>query len=214
VEWGIIPFLYERKNWMVHNHFNQNWILRITALGLLAFIAAVAFPGLSGNVALAQSAGAPELVYETILNGAQFDQGIDMAVNAAGEVFLLARAYDTSNDVMVVKLSASGDVLFTKYLRGSAHDYGTGIAVDAAGDVYVGGWTDSADFPILNAIQLVKNGTRDAFIAKLSGNDGSLIFSTFFAGSQCWWHLGCLRQSSIGKRRPPGLQHLSRWQLL
>jgi hypothetical protein len=170
---------------MAHKRLTKNWLPLVPALLLLVLITSITFLGLDGKEVLAQSTGAQQLGYETILNGAQFEQGLDMAVNAVGEAFVLARAYDTTNDVMVVKLSSSGDVLFTKYLRGSAQDYGTGIAVDTFGDVYVGGWTDSADFPILNASQPIKNGvTRDAFIAKLSGDDGSLIFSTFFGGSR------------------------------
>ena len=114
-----------------------------------------------------------------------FDSGIDIAVDAAGNAYVLGRVYDTDNDVGIAKLSPNGSVLYTTYLRGSSGDFGGGIALDAAGDIYVAGATDSADFPILNAIKPVKeNVTREGFITKLANGDGSLLFSTFFGGNR------------------------------
>ncbi len=125
----------------------------------------------------------PTIVYETIIGGAT--SGYDIAVDGAGNAYIIARVYDTNNDVMVAKLSADGTLLYTTFLRGSKGDFGGGIALDDSGSVYIAGSTDSADFPILNAIQSQKNGvTRDAFIAKLAGQDGSLLFSTYFGGSR------------------------------
>jgi PKD repeat protein len=125
----------------------------------------------------------PTIVYETIIGGAT--SGIDIAVDVAGNAYVIARAYDTNNDVMVAKLSADGALQYATYLSGSSGDFGTGIALDGLGDVYIAGGTDSSDFPILNAMQSVKNGvTRDAFVAKLAAQDGSLLFSTYFGGSR------------------------------
>ncbi|MFN2195402.1 MAG: SBBP repeat-containing protein, partial [Anaerolineales bacterium] len=127
----------------------------------------------------------PTIVYETTLNLGYFDGGLDLTTDSAGNVYVLARVYDTNNDVLIAKLSPNGTLLFTTYLRGSSGDFGSGITLDSAGDIYVAGATDSADFPILNAAQPVKSGvTRDAFITKIAGNDGSLLFSTFFGGSR------------------------------
>ena len=72
----------------------------------------------------------PTYVYQAIFNGAQFDSGRDEVVDDAGNAYILARAYDTSNDVMVVKLSPTGSVLFVTYLRGSQTDYGTGLTLE------------------------------------------------------------------------------------
>jgi hypothetical protein len=127
----------------------------------------------------------PTIVYDTTLNLGYFDSGLDITTDSAGNAYIIGRVYDTNNDVLIAKLSPNGGLAFATYLRGSAGDFGDGIALDASGDIYVAGATDSADFPILNAAQPVKNGvTRDAFIAKLSGADGALLFSTFFGGSR------------------------------
>jgi hypothetical protein len=127
----------------------------------------------------------PTIVYETTLDLGGFDRGHDIAIDAAGNAFVLGRVYDTNNDVLIAKLSPNGTLLYATYLRGSKLDYGGGIALDDAGGVYIAGLTDSDDFPILNAVQAVKNGvTRDAFITKLAAADGSLMFSTYFGGSR------------------------------
>ena len=125
----------------------------------------------------------PTIVYETTFNAGNFSHGQDIAIDAAGNAYVLVRVYDWDNDVGIVKLSPNGSVLYATYLRGGGGDFGHGITLDAAGDIYVAGATDSSNFPILNAIQPVRN-RRDAFITKLAGGDGSLLFSTFFGGSR------------------------------
>ncbi|MAT97694.1 MAG: hypothetical protein CL608_11165 [Anaerolineaceae bacterium] len=126
----------------------------------------------------------PTIVYETTTSLANFDSGRDIAVDASGNVYVVGRAYDANNDIFVAKLSANGTLLYTTYLRGSRLDYSRGITLDDAGGVYLAGWTDSTDFPILNAMQPTKNGNRDAFIAKLSAQSGALLFSTYFGGNR------------------------------
>jgi len=127
----------------------------------------------------------PTIVYETIQGLGDFSHGLDIAIDAAGNAYILGRVYDSNNDVGIVKLSPDGSVLYTTYLRGNKGDFGGGITLDAAGDIYIAGATDSLDFPILNAIKPVKDGvTREGFITKLANGDGSLLFSTFFGGSR------------------------------
>jgi len=127
----------------------------------------------------------PTIVYETIQGLGDFSDGLDIAIDAAGNAYVLGRVYDSNNDVGIVKLSPDGSVLYTTYLRGNKGDFGGGISLDAAGDIYIAGGTDSLDFPILNAIKPVKDGvTREGFITKLANGDGSLLFSTFFGGSR------------------------------
>ena len=63
-----------------------------------------------------QAADEATYVYQTIFDGAQFDSGRDEVVDEIGNAYILARAYNSSNDVMVVKLSPTGAVLFTTYV--------------------------------------------------------------------------------------------------
>ena len=144
----------------------------LLAVTLLVVVGAPSLPA-------AQAAG-PSFVYETTFSGAQFDSGHDEVVDASGNAYVLARAYDTSNDVMIVKLSPSGAVLFVTYLRGSLNDWGTGLALDGQGGLLVCGWTDSSDFPVVNAAQPVKDASRSAFLSRLSTATGAVVYSSFF----------------------------------
>ena len=126
----------------------------------------------------------PTFVYETTVDGFYLSSGRGMAVDGEGNAYVIGSAYadHVHLDVLVIKLGPDGTELWTTYIQGSGHDYATGVAVDNAGDVYVTGWTDSDDFPILNAIKETRTH-RDAFVMKLSTEDGTLLFSTYFGGS-------------------------------
>lgn len=124
------------------------------------------------------------VVYETTLVETGFEGGRDIAVDANDNAYVIARSYDTNNDLLVVKLDPAGNVVWTKLIAGNGHDFGTGIVADNNGDVYIVGTTHSSDFPVVNAYQPTRNGFVDAFLLKLSGQDGSIIFSTYFGGSR------------------------------
>jgi hypothetical protein len=128
----------------------------------------------------------PSFVYQTIYNGATFDSGLDEVVDDSGNAYILARAYfdRTTNDVMIVKLSPGGAVLFVTYLRGHLNDYGEGIALDGQGGLLVSGWTDSDDFPVVDAAQPVKDNNRSGFLARLSTADGTIVYSSFFGANR------------------------------
>ena len=121
-------------------------VLLATMLSLLAFQSHV--------LAAGQTDATPTFVYQTNYNGGSFDSGgHDEVVDSAGNAYIVESVYDsiTSNDVLVVKLSSSGSVLFTTYLRGSKLDWGASLALDGQGGLLVAGFTDSPDFPLVDA---------------------------------------------------------------
>ncbi len=140
------------------------------------------------------------LSYATYLGGSSSDIGIDIEVDAAGNTYVsgitrssdfpaTSGAYDTTFngggwDGFVVKLNTSGSLIsFGTYIGGSNSDGGH-IAVDAAGNVYVGGGTDSLDFPTTTgAYDTTFNGVADAFVAKLNHSGSLLIYATYLGGS-------------------------------
>ncbi len=88
------------------------------------------------------------------------------------------------SDAYFLKLAPSGkSLVFSSYLGGKGYDSGIAIAVDAAGYVFVGGQTDSRDFPVKNAIQSSSAGRRDVFIAKFTPDGKSLVFATYLGSS-------------------------------
>jgi hypothetical protein len=59
-----------------------------------------------------------------------------------------------------------------------------GVASDSAGNAYVTGFTPATDFPARNALQPNYGGDNaDAFVAKISADGSTLLYSTFLGGN-------------------------------
>src|SRR5581483_10559629 len=125
----------------------------------------------------------PVVVYGTYLGGASRDLGGGVAVDAAGNAYVVGSTVSadfpvTANalqvkhggipnsgvselganwiyDVFVAKFSPDGSKLvYSTFLGGSGTDVGTAIAVDRSGNAVVAGQTNSQNFPIASgAIQ-------------------------------------------------------------
>jgi hypothetical protein len=148
----------------------------------------------------------PVLSYATYLGGSGRDDGLGIAVDAAGQAyvtgFTVSADFPTvhplqptlnGGDAFVAKLTADGSALvYATYLGGSYDfEFGTGIAVDAAGAAYVTGQTGSADFPTTpGAFQTTLAGggdcggrpCDDAFVVKLTADGSALVYATYLGG--------------------------------
>lgn len=146
------------------------------------------------------------LVYFTYLGGSHDDGAYDMALNAAGNVYLTGFTDSTDfplknplfsflhgtpdvqlniypNDAFVAELNAAGNgLVFSTYLGGNEEDAGVGIAVDANGYIYVTGYTDSANFPYKTGYQNWYGGNDDAFVTKFTPGGTALVYSTYLGG--------------------------------
>lgn len=80
-------------------------------------------------------------------------------------------------DGFIAKLSPSGSALvYSSYLGGTDEDTPSGVGLDAEGNAYVGGITDSVDFPVLNAYQ--RQGAPAAFVTKFLAAGSQIGYST------------------------------------
>jgi hypothetical protein len=88
------------------------------------------------------------------------------------------------NDVFVAKLTADGSALvFSTYLGGNGNEGPQNVELDSLGNIVVGGRTASTDFPTVNAVDATYAGpVEDAFLAKLTPDGSSLVFSTYIGG--------------------------------
>jgi hypothetical protein len=146
------------------------------------------------------------LVYATYLGGSGGEWGEGIAVDAAGSAYLTGNTnsvnFPTANpvqatlrgsrdtfgggtDIFVAKVNPDGSALvYSTYLGGSNNEWQPRVAVDVAGYTYVTGYTQSTDFPTVNAIQQAfGGGWSDAFVAKLNAAGSALVYSTYLGGN-------------------------------
>lgn len=137
------------------------------------------------------------IAWSTFLGGSDRDQGRGIAVDARGAVFVagstdsldfpVAHALQPrladGRDAFVAKLNPDGRGLaYSTFLGGAGYELAYGIAVDPAGRALLTGYTDSADWPLADALQPVPGGGIDAFVATLTPGGDRLVFSTFLGG--------------------------------
>lgn len=164
------------------------------------------------------------IIYGTYLGGNRNDQPHSMVVDGSGNLYIAGRTYssnfptvnaydatynsaaDTTADIVVVKLNATGNALLgSTYIGGSgedgvnmtstwnvttslkhsyADDARSEIIIDNAGNAYIAASTRSSNFPTANAVQTNLSGsTQDGVVFKLSSNLSTLLWSTYLGGS-------------------------------
>ena len=161
--------------------------------------------------------GLTTLSFSTYLGGSGDDAALALAVDAAGNSYITGftaspnfpvstGAFSTTyhgptsligqrpslfGDAFVAKFDPNGQRIFSTYLGGNDDDIGNGIGVDGAGNIYIGGLTNSADFPVASAIISKFAGTAGGsspishgFVAEISADGKTLPFSTYLGGSK------------------------------
>jgi uncharacterized repeat protein (TIGR01451 family) len=138
------------------------------------------------------------IVYSTALAGNGVDIGLAIAVDPSGSAYVAGNTFSTNfpttpgsymttlggfNDAFVAKLSSTGQISYATYLGGTFSDSATAIAVDASGNAFVGGTTQSSNFPTTPGAFATSAGGQNAFIVKLNPTGSALIYSTFLGGS-------------------------------
>jgi uncharacterized protein (TIGR03437 family) len=163
------------------------------------------------------------LVYATYLGGSGYDRAFGIAVDAAGNAYVvgdtLSTDFPTKNpiqaalarpsgagqiqlsDIFVAKIDPTGSALvLSTYLGGSGGDTAYAVALDNSGNVYITGQTASPNFPTLNAFQpKLSSGADDldAFVAKINAAGSALVYSTYLGGGQTADHWGTNKGNGI-----------------
>ena len=150
----------------------------------------------------------PVVEFATYLGGSGAEDGLDnmgVALDSTGHIYIAGTTdsadFPTSGDIQdqfsgttdafVAKLDPSGStIIYATYLGGKGLDSGQGIAVDSGGNAYVGGFTDSVDFPVRGPLQGNVGGAVDGFVAKLSPSGSTLVYSTYIGGASLDFVLG------------------------
>ena len=122
------------------------------------------------------------MVYSTYLGGSGLDQASRIAVDSAGNAYIIGTTnspnFPTESllqkrggyyDAFMSKLNPAGSaLLYSTYLGGSGADLGGSIALDSAGDSYGAGSTQSVNFPTTpGAFRTTKGLGTGGFVAKI-----------------------------------------------
>jgi hypothetical protein len=148
------------------------------------------------------SADGSSLIYSTYLGGDDQDRASDIDVDAFGNAYVTGITSSTNfptvnplqpvlsglNDAFVTKINGNGSAIcYSTYLGGTGVEEGSGIAIDSRNNIYVTGWTRSHDFPTVDAVQPIPDGSPDIpdniFVTKLEADGSGLTYSTYLGGS-------------------------------
>jgi len=139
------------------------------------------------------------IAWSTYLGGTGDDEATAVAVDGSGAVYLTGDTASTNfptvkpfqaaigggpRDMFASKIAAGGASLaYSSYLGGSGDDFGAAIVVDSAGVAYVGGSTNSANFPSDSGFQTKSGGAVDGTITALGPAGDVLQFSSYVGGT-------------------------------
>ena len=177
----------------------QAYITGVSSGSLMTTPGAANSAGLGGKDAFVVKLDIPasHFLYSTYLGGSGDDQGLGIAIDNGGAAYVagsttspnlrvinplldLAGNAETSllgpQDAFIARLNPSGSAsTMMAYLGGASSDQANGIVLDQKGNIFLGGTTQSLDFPIVPAgagaagKTTYGGGTSDAFVALING---------------------------------------------
>jgi len=141
-----------------------------------------------------------KLIYSTFIGGSHGDGGFNIVLDSSNNAYITGMTrssdfpttpscYDNSlngdYDALIIKLNSDGsDLLYSTFVGGNGLEYGSGIAIDSTNRIYIGGATESNDFPITDdSFDSSYNGEQDVFLFKVNTENTDLVYSTFIGGS-------------------------------
>ncbi|OGU58702.1 MAG: hypothetical protein A2X64_00010 [Ignavibacteria bacterium GWF2_33_9] len=137
------------------------------------------------------------LVFSTYLGGTSSEYGYAVTVDQLGYPtvagYTNSSNYPTtsgcwdnsynSTDIVVTKFNLNGTgLIFSTYLGGTSSEYGNAIESDANNNIFVGGYTNSSNYPLSSGVIDNYYYSSEGIITKFSPT-GSLQFSTYLGGN-------------------------------
>jgi hypothetical protein len=145
-----------------------------------------------------------QLVYSTYIGGVDKDRANDIAVDSAGNAYIVGETESPdfpvqvgrtttpfqpfaggSQDAFILKLNPTGTQIdYASYLGGTGYERGSGIALDSNGSAYITGQTTSIGLGTAGVFQQNTDPTNgsDAFVAKVNATGNQLLYFTYIGG--------------------------------
>ena len=134
-----------------------------------------------------------QLEYATYFGGKEKDAGLAIALDSYGGITITGRTGSKDTlplrkplqtklaggvDAFIARFDNTGNLVFSSYLGGNKDDQGEDIALDQLADAYLVGGSKSPDkLPLMNPLQSVTGGGKDAYIARIFINSAPQIIS-------------------------------------
>jgi presenilin-like A22 family membrane protease len=162
---------------------------------------ATTIPGFRSAFVTKLNSGGTALIYSTFLGGSGYDGALAIALDAAGNAYVVGGAGSIDFPVtasafqktsltspnatgFVAKLNPAGSALvYSTYLGGSTLEQVKAIAVDASDTAYVAGHTNSTDFPVTSGAFQGASKAGAGFVTHLNASGSALVYSTFLGPS-------------------------------
>lgn len=95
------------------------------------------------------------------------------------------QTYGGIGDAFLLKFDNTGNRIWATLYGGNGEDLGQSVSCSSDGTVYVGGYSQSTNFPVFNSggyFDAGLNGARDAFLVRFDGN-GNRLWATYIGGA-------------------------------
>ncbi len=183
----------------IFNSLNEGSDIVLTKLNQNGVLMASTFVGSNGNDGILKMVGIGNYTNDLIRNYGDYVRG-DIIVDTDDNIYVAsstdADGFPTTSaiqpnfsggnsDAVIFKMTADlNDLLWSSYLGGTADDATYSIKIDESNFVYVGGGTNSTNFPSTGGvINEHLSGNIDGFITKIDVENDSIVYSTFLGTS-------------------------------
>lgn len=119
----------------------------------------------------------PELYSKDIVE--KISSPYEITVNSGNNISIIPKVQNDNKKFELVLMQPT----FSALLSGSNDDEARAVDVDSARNIYIGGETNSQDFPVTAGVfQTALVSSRDCFVSKYNQDGSQLRFSTFIGG--------------------------------
>lgn len=154
----------------------------------------------SGDAFVAKFTPSGSLLWATYFGGSNNEQGLALATDNSGNVYLAGYSSSTvgiatvgayqstqggSDDAFIAKFSSSGSLVWASYYGGTGMDRAYAVTVDTANNVYLAGSTRSSSGIATTGghqTTISSTGSDEGFIVKFDST-GSRLWATYYGGN-------------------------------